>query len=568
MKNFKKVLSLALALLMVVGCMVVAPVETKAADGTYTKVSTVKEITDGGNFVLCAEYNNKLFALGTTISGKINAVEVAVSNGTLTGESIPVWTIASSSNGLSISNGASYLAYNSSTNFTSADSTSSNKAEWTVSLGTDGGFRFTNVNSTGRGIAYQYDNSGSPSSRFGAYAVSNDPLTKGEDTGYLFGLTVYKYSGTVEKKENITLEANATPAEIVDAAYQACADGVKLNGTWTLEGVIVSVEDYCTGEDDYQNVEVTMQVTGVDASKKISCYRLTGDGFDQIDVGYKIKVTGELGYYGTKVQFVQGCTLVSYESGEIEPTLPSTATPQQIVDKAYELAETGETMIGEYTLSGVITAIDTAYSEQYGNITVTIDVDDADKSMMCYRLSGTGIENLEIGYSITVTGTFGSYNGNPQFAQGCTLVSYEEGTIESTVPSTATPQEIVDAAYAAMESGEPMIGEYTLTGVIKSIDTAYSEQYKNITVTMLVNGTDKTVQCYRLAGDDVANLAVGDTITVKGSFGSYNGVVQFNAGSTLVSFVDTGDYVLPVFVVLFAGCALVAVGFVGRRKMA
>mgnify|MGYP006380360335 CR=1 FL=1 len=32
--------------------------------------------------------------------------------------------------------------------------------------------------------------------------------------------------------------------------------------------------------------------------------------------------------------------------------------------------------------------------------------------------------------------------------------------------------------------------------------------------------------------------------------------------------VDTGDYVLPVFVVLFAGCALVAVGFVGRRKMA
>ena len=556
MKNFKKVLSLALALLMVVGCMVVAPVETKAED-TYTKVTDVATIEAGGNFVLVALYGGKYYALGTTIGDKINATEVSVSGDALTGTDIPAWHIEKETNGVSLTNASDEVLGYSSKNFKAVTSVSDAGTEEYVLSETDDTFRFVVYTANTRGIAYQ-----SSGVRFGAYASSND------GNGYEFDLMVWKYNGEL-KDNNINLEADATPAEIVDAAYQACADGVKLNGTWTLEGVVVSVEDSYDGEEDYPNVSVTMKVDGVtDETKTIGCWQMVGDGFDEIKVGYKIKVTGTLGYHKTTVQFLKGCELVSYEAGEIEPTLPSTATPQQIVDKAYEFATSGETMIGEYTLSGVITSIDTAYDSGYGNITVTIDVDDADKSLMCYRLSGTGIDALKVGYSITVKGALGSYNGKPQFTQGCTLVSYKEGTIESTVPSTATPQEIVDAAYAAMESGEPMIGEYTLTGVIKSIDTAYSEQYKNITVTMLVNGTDKTVQCFRLAGDDVANLEVGDTITVKGSFGSYNGVVQFNAGSTLVSFVDTGDYVLPVFVVLFAGCALVAVGFVGRRKMA
>ena len=38
MKNFKRVLSLALAALMVIGGLVVAPVDAKAADTTYSRV--------------------------------------------------------------------------------------------------------------------------------------------------------------------------------------------------------------------------------------------------------------------------------------------------------------------------------------------------------------------------------------------------------------------------------------------------------------------------------------------------------------------------------------------------
>lgn len=126
-----------------------------------------------------------------------------------------------------------------------------------------------------------------------------------------------------------------------------------------------------------------------------------------------------------------------------------------------------------------------------------------------------------------------------------------------------------------MNNNTPMIGEYELTGVITSIDTEYSEQYGNITVTMVVDGMeDKPIQCFRLAGTGVENLKVGDTITVKGTFGNYNGKVQYNQGSTLESYESSeeipvkGDMAMPVALILFAGCALVAVAVVSKKRMA
>ena len=44
--------------------------------------------------------------------------------------------------------------------------------------------------------------------------------------------------------------------------------------------------------------------------------------------------------------------------------------------------------------------------------------------------------------------------------------------------------------------------EKTITGTIVSIDTPYSADYKNITVTIVVAGLeDYKIQCYRLKGD-------------------------------------------------------------------
>ena len=224
--------------------------------------------------------------------------------------------------------------------------------------------------------------------------------------------------------------------------------------------------------------------------------------------------------------------LYVYGEKVAEPEL----TPEEIVDAAYAL-ENGAALEGTYTLTGVITAINTPYSEQYKNITVTIQIGDLeDKPIMCYRLKGEGAADLKVTDTITVTGSLKNYNGTIEFDAGCTLdaVVPGEGPAE---PVYTTPEEIVNAAYA-LEVGASLTREYTLTGVITSVDTVYSEQYKNVTVTMVIgNMANKPIQCFRLKGEGADVIAVGDTITVTGILMNYNSKIEFNSGCILNSFV-------------------------------
>lgn len=107
------------------------------------------------------------------------------------------------------------------------------------------------------------------------------------------------------------------------------------------------------------------------------------------------------------------------------------------------------------------------------------------------------------------------------------------GTVEKTKSFTLNlVVDVVDAAYA-LESGESLNG-FTLTGVIGKIDDAYSEQFGNITVTIVIdNRVDQPIQCFRLKGEGCDTLAVGDKITVTGNIVNYNGTIEFNSGCTL-----------------------------------
>lgn len=107
------------------------------------------------------------------------------------------------------------------------------------------------------------------------------------------------------------------------------------------------------------------------------------------------------------------------------------------------------------------------------------------------------------------------------------------GTVEKTKSFTLNlVVDVVDAAYA-LESGESLNG-FTLTGVIGKIDDAYSEQFGNITVTIVIdNRVNQPIQCFRLKGEGCDTLAVGDKITVTGNIVNYNGTIEFNSGCTL-----------------------------------
>ena len=97
-----------------------------------------------------------------------------------------------------------------------------------------------------------------------------------------------------------------------------------------------------------------------------------------------------------------------------------------------------------------------------------------------------------------------------------------------------TYAEIVDMAYA-LEDQVSTEDSFRLFGTIVSIDTPWSDDYQNITVTISVAGReDKPIQCYRLSGEGAKDLAEGSVITVEGVIKNYKGTIEFDQGCTLV----------------------------------
>ncbi|MBP5225252.1 MAG: hypothetical protein J6Z38_06710, partial [Lachnospiraceae bacterium] len=112
---------------------------------------------------------------------------------------------------------------------------------------------------------------------------------------------------------------------------------------------------------------------------------------------------------------------------------------------------------------------------------------------------------------------------------------------ELNIVSASDMDEILDRAYA-LQPGEAMDEEVTLVGVITKVNTAYDEGYKNVTVTIVVNGReDKPIMCYRLKGEGAESIKKNDTIKVKGIIKNYNGTIEFDAGCILEEIVEVGE---------------------------
>ena len=231
-----------------------------------------------------------------------------------------------------------------------------------------------------------------------------------------------------------------------------------------------------------------------------------------------------------------------------KPAVPS--TPAEIVDAAWALAS-GAALEGSYTLTGVITELGT-YNASYKDINVTFVVEGKeDKPMYCYALKGSTDGQLAVGDTITVTGTIKNYNGTVEFdkpnldkhvaGEGGEVTPPEtpdDGGNEGETPAVpSTPAEIVDAAWA-LEKGASLEGTQTLTGVIAYVDTAYSSEFSNVSVVIIVDGkTDKPILCYRMKGTGADIIGKADVITVSGTIKNYNGTIEFDSGCTLDSYV-------------------------------
>ena len=340
-----------------------------------------------------------------------------------------------------------------------------------------------------------------------------------EETPYVLTATVSDASGKTASVEfNHYIPAPlGSQTDIVDMAY-ALEVGAQLDAPATLTGVITAIDTPYS--PDYKNVTVIIQVEGRE-DKPIMCYRLKGEGADTIMPGDIITVTGMIKNYKGTIEFDAGCTLDKVVKGENSLVIPE--DPKELVNMAYELG-VGESIPAQVTLTGLIFAIDSPYSDRYNNISVWMVIEGMyDKPILAFRMKGADVDKIWEWDTITVTGTLKNYQGKIEFDAGCTLDSWVDTGLNPDYPMTQ--KDIVDALYNLKE-GESFPGIYSLSGRVVATD-GYEPNYGNQTITIECEG--KQVIGYRMTTGGI-DIKVGDYVTIRGNLEDYKGKKQVTSG--------------------------------------
>ncbi len=119
-------------------------------------------------------------------------------------------------------------------------------------------------------------------------------------------------------------------------------------------------------------------------------------------------------------------------------------TPDQIVDAAYAL-DKGKSLVGTYTLTG---AVQKKNSSSFDLVILTPTR--TDKPVSCYKIEGTAWKDVNIGDTVTITGSLKNYNGTVEFDQGCTL-----DKVDSTVA-------LNDKQKVSIDKANLSFGSYTI----------------------------------------------------------------------------------------------------------
>ena len=216
--------------------------------------------------------------------------------------------------------------------------------------------------------------------------------------------------------------------------------------------------------------------------------------------------------------------------------LPDTLTITEAIALGEEQGTSAYTA-DKYLITGKITAIAaTNYGNMYiadeeGNEIYIYGMYSADGSVRYDGLS----EKPDEGDTVTVLSVVGNYNGTAQL-KNVWLISFTEGELEPTVPDPEADSTLtIEEANALGESKKSNIyteNKYYVTGTITEV---YNDQYGNMYIadengnTLTIYGTYSADGEIRYDAMETKPVA-GDTITVYGVIGNYNGTAQMKNG--------------------------------------
>ena len=297
--------------------------------------------------------------------------------------------------------------------------------------------------------------------------------------------------------------------------------------------------------------------------------------YSQTVDGYKLNITnGTKMYTGARDAKGNSCLKfgTSSATGSCQFTVPDDVTAVKIFVGKYKANTTKVSVNGtSYTISNA------SNNGQYDTITVDTTTN---KTVKFATVSGgvramintiqfivpasgepsislAGDNIMQVGKNVTLTATLNNFEGDVEWtsddediatvvngvvtgvSMGKTTITATSGAVSQSMDITVYPAEgaitiaeAIEIAKFAGDSASPYT--YIMTGVIEKIDSQYSEQYGNISVT--IADDTGSIYVYRMNGG--ADLIAGQTIAVTGKLMTYSGDPQVSQYSEFELIVD------------------------------
>ena len=559
------------------------PIYTKLVGGTAPLAFSVGNIGDYA--IVSAEQNGKYYALPTnpTVSnGKITAQEITVSEidgvkfVTPTNANGFTWTIETAANGYTLSDGIKYIYHsnggNSGTNLTYGTSTT---LTWAFTK--DGDFvtmaGMNGSTTSNRGLLFSGTTIGgyalSNANNSGYYKVMILPITEGGNTYYwsspeasavetpvitvaenpfLFSTTVtitcetedavikYSYDG-----ENWSDYSSALTITETKTIYAKAIKGedestiAQVTATKNLATPIVTVSGDLTldldGETNVSAGSVTATVTYNDAAVEGATVTWSSSNtnvatIDASTGAVTIISIGEVTFTATYAGNSDYAEAIGTKTVIVtDSKAPGTENNPYTVAQARAAIDAGTGITGVYA-TGIVTAIPTAWSSQYNNITFTFVDNSGDTDVLqayrCVSTDNADASMVAVGDIVVVYGNLTNYQGTYEFYNPCQLVSLihpsavtfdpesseQDGTYTVNITAESGTIYYIEQTkmiYLDLETGYPTetnTGVLNPAAVVYSGTLTYSQPMMVTAVAVDANGniSDATTAIYTYTG--------------------------------------------------------------------
>ena len=332
----------------------------------------------------------------------------------------------------------------------------------------------------------------------------------------------------VDSEVNAVSYPTATDITAAAGSYDATeAEYIKLSGTLSVSG-------------NYYNIALD---AFEDGSKQGSIvYPVDALGAKSFD-GKKITVTGYFNGLSSKGKYIN---IVATRIAEFVDNPKGTVNnPFNVADAKAYIDEGGSE---DVFVKGVVSEVQYAFSAEYGTATFWISDDGSAKDFEAYSVYYLGNQawaegdtQIAVGDEVLLCGKLTKYKDTYETSSKKAYVYALNGVAASEGEGTADAPYNVSKAMELVLGGNTPADEVYVKGVICQIDDV-STSYGNAQYWISDDGgTAHKLEIYRgmyFGGEKFTSadqIAVGDLVVVAGKLTLYKEIVEFSAGSKLVS---------------------------------